>query len=125
MDTEAATTAGAVAAEGATVGVLGELTLVLLMGMVPRGGCGGDAAMVDLTVVRVRQMSESGNCFVALRCSVRQEDYPAANLVWGSIFFPCCAESDFWIILCKCGVAHLRAHNNRIISNICRRGFAS
>ena len=30
---------------------LGELTLVGLMGMVPRGGRGGDAAMVALTVV--------------------------------------------------------------------------
>ena len=51
MDTEAAATAGAIAAGGATVGRLGELTLVLLVDTVPKGGCGGEAAMVALTMV--------------------------------------------------------------------------
>ena len=40
-------------------------------------------------------MSEWGNRFVALKWTAEEEDYPAANLVWGSVFFPCCAESDF------------------------------
>eukprot|EP00956_Cyclotella_meneghiniana_P036168 scaffold122494_cov54-Cyclotella_meneghiniana.AAC.2 len=49
-------------------------------------------------------MGEWGNHFVALKCSAEEEDYPAANLVWGSVFFPCCAENNFWIILCKCEI---------------------
>ena len=52
-------------------------------------------------------MSEWGNRFVALKWTAGEEDYPAANLVWGSVFFPCCAESDFWIILCKCALSEM------------------
>ena len=59
-------------------------------------------------------MSEWGNRFVALKWTAEEEDYPAANLVWGSVFFPCCAENNFWIILCKCGPSRMTSVDDNV-----------